>query len=396
MKKLEVSSFGPISDGAVEFGDLTILVGPQASGKSLLVQLFKAIADAGSIRNTLKEYGFEWLHSRNPLRSYLNLYFGEGMGSIWGSSTRILVDGKRLDFEHSVVRPPSAMGTDQSVFLIPAQRVLVLEDGWPSPTFSRSTEVPYCTRVFSDGLRGFLGIEAASSKGPLFPRPRLLKAELRRQVDEGIYVGAKLRLERRGMRQRLVLEPPGGGSSLPYSVWSAGQREFTPLLLGLYSLMPPTKITKREHIQSVVIEEPEMGLHPQAIMSFCLLVFELLHRGYRVVVSTHSPVVLDVVWALRDLQTLDEPSAIQALAKIFHIKLLSPPLKEMLGCALKKSYRTFYFKQVGRKGVRILDISTLDPGATDDADISGWGGLSGFSGHTAQVVGEALSNIEDR
>ncbi len=49
MKSLEVSSFGPIKQGKVEFGDLTILVGPQASGKSLLVQLFKAIEDSGAI-----------------------------------------------------------------------------------------------------------------------------------------------------------------------------------------------------------------------------------------------------------------------------------------------------------------------------------------------------------
>ena len=82
MKELKVSSFGPIHSGTIEFGDLTVLVGPQASGKSLLVQLFKAIMDAGSIRNGLKDYGFEWLSSNNPLESYLSLYFGEGMSSI--------------------------------------------------------------------------------------------------------------------------------------------------------------------------------------------------------------------------------------------------------------------------------------------------------------------------
>jgi len=36
MKKISLRSFGPIYRGEIKFGDLTILVGPQASGKSLL------------------------------------------------------------------------------------------------------------------------------------------------------------------------------------------------------------------------------------------------------------------------------------------------------------------------------------------------------------------------
>ena len=39
IKNLSVKNFGPIESGEIEFGDLTIFVGPQASGKSLLLQL---------------------------------------------------------------------------------------------------------------------------------------------------------------------------------------------------------------------------------------------------------------------------------------------------------------------------------------------------------------------
>ena len=52
--------------------------------------------------------------------------------------------------------------------------------------------------------------------------------------------------------------------------WTAGQREFTPLLLGLYHLLPPRKLLKQPHIEWVIVEEPEMGLHPQAITVFLL------------------------------------------------------------------------------------------------------------------------------
>lgn len=35
MKSLKIKNFGPIGNVEVKFGDLTFLVGPQASGKSL-------------------------------------------------------------------------------------------------------------------------------------------------------------------------------------------------------------------------------------------------------------------------------------------------------------------------------------------------------------------------
>jgi predicted ATPase len=72
-------------------------------------------------------------------------------------------------------------------------------------------------------------------------------------------------------------------------VWSAGQREFVPLLLGLYWLMPSTQSSRRGTIEWVVLEEVEMGLHPRAISVLLLMVLELVTRGYRVCLSTHSP-----------------------------------------------------------------------------------------------------------
>jgi predicted ATP-dependent endonuclease of OLD family len=50
MKTLRVSNLGPIKDASLEFGDLTVLVGPQATGKSLFLQLLKLLFDVGPIR----------------------------------------------------------------------------------------------------------------------------------------------------------------------------------------------------------------------------------------------------------------------------------------------------------------------------------------------------------
>lgn len=51
-----VQNFGPIKNVDVNFGDLTILIGPQASGKSLFLELFKLIKDKAHIVSTLKKY----------------------------------------------------------------------------------------------------------------------------------------------------------------------------------------------------------------------------------------------------------------------------------------------------------------------------------------------------
>jgi hypothetical protein len=389
MNRLEVEAFGPIKRADIEFGDLTVLVGPQASGKSLFVQLLKAVEDAGAIRSDLNNYGFDWRHGDDPVADYCSLYFGGGLQHLVQEQSTIYRNGRAIDFK-TVAKPGGRAAPDETTFLIPAQRVLVLQDGWPKPFMGYSVGDPYCMRRFSDSLRFLMekGLGSAE-EDPIFPRPRRMKGELQDVVDEAIYIGAKLVLETEGLRKRIMLAPRKGAPALPYSAWSAGQREFTPLLLGLYWLMPPAKTPRRGSLETVIIEEPEMGLHPKAIVSFGLLVLELLQRDYRVILSTHSPVILDLVWAIRELRQVTPKRALKALAKIFCLEHPSWQIQRILESAMTKEYKTYFFDRRPR-GVVTRDISSLDPGDADD-DIAGWGGLSGFSGRIAQIVGEAIS-----
>jgi hypothetical protein len=150
-----------------------------------------------------------------------------------------------------------------------------------------------------------------------------------------------------------------------------------------------------------------MGLHPQAIMSFCMLVLEMLKRGYKVIISTHSPVVLDVVWALKELRACKEETAIRCLKGMFELTCgvsARTPIWKVLHNALRMKCRAYFFQTHSRPlglhvqsistyprqvEVHIQDISSLDPGDEDER-VSGWGGLSGFSGRVADLVGEAL------
>jgi hypothetical protein len=194
-----------------------------------------------------------------------------------------------------------------------------------------------------------------------------------------------------GVQKRLVLQ--GAGDKLPYMVWSAGQREFIPLLLGLYWLCPSAKTTKRENTDWVVVEEPEMGLHPVAISAVMLTVLELILRGYRVVLSTHSPYVLDVLWGLRIIKHYHaDPNKV---IDMFGLKRHSREMKKIATAAVEKEYRVFYFDRPSpTSGHVVLDISSLNPGA-DNPKEANWGGLTEFSGRIGEVVAEIVSNSGD-
>ena len=58
MESLKIKNFGPIGNVNVAFGDLTFLVGPQASGKSLFLELLKYIVDKDFILSTLRKYNY--------------------------------------------------------------------------------------------------------------------------------------------------------------------------------------------------------------------------------------------------------------------------------------------------------------------------------------------------
>jgi predicted ATP-dependent endonuclease of OLD family len=62
-------------------------------------------------------------------------------------------------------------------------------------------------------------------------------------------------------------------------------------------------VSKHKDINWVIVEEPEAGLHPQAVSAVLLGVMELLVRGYKVILSTHSSHILDFVWGWKMLQS---------------------------------------------------------------------------------------------
>jgi hypothetical protein len=107
-----------------------------------------------------------------------------------------------------------------------------------------------------------------------------------------------------------------------------------------------------------------MGLHPKAILAVMLLVLELLGRGYRVVLSTHHPLVLDVVWGLQRIRAAGKRGGPARVLEMFGMAE-AQGLRGVAEAALEKDYRVTYFDlRDGR--VATKSISDLDPGSSDE------------------------------
>ena len=375
--KIVIKDLGQIKEAEVHFGNLTLLVGPQATGKSIFLQLLKLLVDAGSVLAEFKRFNIDW---GEKSADFLEMYFGEGMSEVWNTESRVTVDGEDISLD-SLTRKKKAV---EKLFYIPAQRVMSLRDGLTRPFTDYRSGDPYVLREFSERLHQMIQSEFGG-KPDLFPQNSRIKAELREPISEHIFGGFKLKTDAQRFQKRLALTSPNG-HSLPYLVWSAGQREFVPLLLGFYWLMPPAKVSLRKSLKWVVIEEPEMGLHPCGISVVLTLILELIRRGYKVCLSTHSPHVLDVIWALRQIR--EHQGTERDVVELFKLQRTGPTT-EMAKAALKAEAYVYYFT---RDGI-VKDISTLDPGAEQNEE-SGWGGLTEFSGHIGDVVAQVVRDEE--
>jgi hypothetical protein len=381
MDTLHIENVGQIKDAKLELGDLNVFVGPQATGKSIALQLLKLLVDAGQVQDEMGRYGLDW---SRQLPDFLDAYLGEGMHSIWKhGKSQIQWEGKPVNLEQIAKRRRKPK--DEELFFIPAQRVLTLRDGWPRPFTDYSPGDPFAVREFSEKLRGL--VETEFSGESLFPQIKRLKKEFRELLERDVFSKYALKIDKVRSQKRLVLGSGVEGESLPYMVWSAGQREFVPLLLGLYWLMPPTKVSQRGHIKWVVLEELEMGLHPRAISVVLLLVFELVVRGYKVCLSTHSSQVLDAMWTLKHLR--ESKADPKVLLDVFGAPK-TPSMWDIASGILKKSVKVHYFD---RDSGITRDISELDPNAEGDGN-SGWGGLSEFSGRANDAVARAVANAK--
>ncbi len=377
MKSLNIRNFGPIGNVDVKFGDLTILVGPQASGKSLFLELLKYIVDKEYVLSNLRKYNY--IIDKNNPQKVLDTFFGDGMNKIFMPDTEITYNGRNITLESLLKRNTPKK---ESMFYVPAQRILSIADGRPKNFMEFDMATPYVLKSFSETLRIYIQ-GGMGDPETLFPASNRLKSALKQSFDENIFHGGKIVMEENSGQKKMKMKIDD--MNIPFMTWSAGQKEFMPLLIAFYCLSgPASQVFKKDNYKYVVIEEPEMGLHPQAIKAVLLEILELIHNGLKVVVSTHSTTLLDFVWAFNIVKNSKAVDKENALYEMFDLKRTGATNRIFDGL-LDKQLSTYYFSRSENGKVVSIDISSLDAGSENSA-IAEWGGLSQFSSKVADIV----------
>ncbi len=380
MKKFQAYNLGQIKEADIELGDFTVFVGPQASGKSILLQMMKLAEDNHAIQNFMQKYGFDWQGNENE---FLDLFLGEGMAGVMNDNSRILKDGAPFHFDSEF--EGSLDQSIETLFYIPAQRAMTVFNGWPKNFESFESGDPYVVKKFSEELRRFL--DAITKDIELFPYVSISHQPFFNKIKEEIFKDAQFQMDKNTPRKRIMLKVRE--ELLSYMAWSSGQREFMPLLFGIYSLLPPMTNKKRGDVEYVVIEEPEMGIHPKGIQAILGTYLYLIYKGYKVIISTHSPVILELSWAIGIMKEMDaDPSHLIYLFEMDYEN--NKEVNDVFSDIIQnKTFKTYYFNRKP-EGVFTQDISSLDPG-TEDPNISDWGGLTSFGTRASEIVSNIVA-----
>ena len=164
----------------------------------------KLLVDTGQVQEELTRYGMDW---SGKLPEFFDIYFGQGMKTIRrDGESSVSWEGKQIDMTRLIARRRKKR--DESVFFIPAQRVLALRDGWPRPFSDYSSGDPFAVREFSERLR-LLVEQEFSAQEKLFPQKGRLKRELRELLERHVFGTFKLQVEKFRSQKRLVLDANG-------------------------------------------------------------------------------------------------------------------------------------------------------------------------------------------
>lgn len=250
---------------------------------------------------------------------------------------------------------------------------------------------PFVLRQFSEVLRLFFQY-GLNGNNLVFPLKNRLKGAMKKSLQDSIFHNGKVVVDEASGQKKMRLDV--GGMNIPFMAWSAGQKEFMPLLMAFYCLSGPLQnVVDRNQYKYVVLEEPEMGLHPRAILSILLQTLELIQNGYKVILSTHSSVLLEFAWAFNKIKDshLSKEEKEKLLIQLFDVEQFES-IPKMIENVFDKSIRTYYFSNKNTE-VTSLDISDLDVSSAN-SDMAEWGGLSQFAGKVSEIVSQIFEEDE--
>jgi hypothetical protein len=326
MRKLTVKNFSVIKEAELEFGEITVLIGPQSSGKSLLCKLAyflgKTVIDiaAGRVINDFeisdvenavkKEFAVWFPHDGWGLNSWevrlLSGHFAVSLSSSAGGSR----DSTNLSLEfsgefvdtykkqlQSFRREAPAEARIEAVPYINFRR-LMGKGIWDTATY-----IPSERAYFVDTQRGYSVL--ANESEPLVSafamfyansmKPEIPKLRMHQQLGGEIIRG-----------EDFWLFAFDDGRTLPLSHLSAGSKSLITLLSVLEMYQHQRPATKKQiqagfgpahyyHDDEFFIEEPEADIFPQTQYEVVRYLAELRNEEDiepHFTITTHSPYIL--------------------------------------------------------------------------------------------------------
>lgn len=102
--------------------------------------VLKLVMDAIIIIETLKE---ELYFVKDRCGTFLDYYFGEGLHTLFSGDTKIEVSDKKFAITDLLKPSKNRQNTKESVFYVPAQRILGISDGRPKNFMEFDGSAPY-------------------------------------------------------------------------------------------------------------------------------------------------------------------------------------------------------------------------------------------------------------
>jgi hypothetical protein len=365
-ERLSVTSgnLGPVGPCEIDVKPLTVLVGRQGTGKSLVAQVlyfFRGLPslvrlDLASHRPDAQNQPPEKVIRRivDGLRSSHRSFARLTVPSValrWQGSTAVGgMHAQRQDLKLNVqsktsqVQPSSALvdlvkklskpGSREplTATFVPTERLLYAMA--LGPTSLRVMSAPVILETFSQMMDLAGRIQSDWTDGePDTDEGKWVREHLSRALaGEG---------RMRGTSWRWTFESDGAERQIDLDMASSGQRANWPL-----SIIPQVLFSLRSHGElaerfTVYVEEPEIHLHPAAERAVVEVLAYLVNHGFRVVVTTHS---ITVLYTLNNLLMASELPPRQLTSEIppnirlrvddvaaYHLQPSGPALSLMSG-----------------------------------------------------------------
>jgi hypothetical protein len=285
-ERLCVRHFGPVQQAEIAPRNLTVFVGPQASGKSLVAQLLffmqwmEVDEQTGWVQQALEDWlGASLLtYARANTLVQWSPAHGEDVQEIYWKDSTIntnqALNERVLGLQ--LVPPPTVPG--EHIYIpagrglysyVPPHSLLRMKRQWPGFILLFYNELGAAIEKLEK--QAFQHVSPATLSPPMTLVEQRMQAVLKGRIRYG--------------KETIMLDI--GNILLSSHNLAAGQMEIWP-----FFAIVQDGFLSRQSLKYLVFEEPEAHLHPGAQRMVMEIIAVLVNYGVQVVLTTHSPYIL--------------------------------------------------------------------------------------------------------